>query len=59
MTGLGRLHRVHAQAARFIGRAGKNFYVQTHELGYNLDKASRRQKDFDTTLIGNPKSKMA
>src|SRR5260370_2851840 len=30
MTRLRRLYRVHAQAARLIGRAGKNFYVQTH-----------------------------
>ena len=31
MTRLRRLHSIHAQATRFIGRTGKNFYVQTHE----------------------------
>src|SRR5712691_4321790 len=30
MTRLRCLHRIHAQAARFIGRARKNLYVQTH-----------------------------
>jgi hypothetical protein len=31
MAGLRRLHRIHRQTTRFIGRARKNFEIQTHE----------------------------
>ena len=61
VAGLRCLDRVHGQSARFVGGAGKNFEIQTHEHGYNW-RVYRNQAQTSRfpvkSKIQNRKSKM-